>query len=112
MKYHGDRDRRTAPDDGARKRTVRGLLMVMRLRVEITTREAAQSADPRIEEARQELRVLTGRHGLTGARGSPRPPVALRWGCWSFTRTSSNRHRAQPADTTMHAGDHDPCACP
>ena len=52
--------RRTAPDDGARKRTVRGLLMVMRLRVEITTREAAQSADLRIEEARQELRVLTG----------------------------------------------------
>ena len=56
----------------------------MRLRVEITTREAAQ----------------------------PRPPVALRQGCWLFTMTSSNRHRAQPADTTMYAGDHDPGACP
>ena len=59
MQYHGDRDRRTVPDDGARKRTARRL-MVMRLRVEITTREAAQPSDPRIEEARQELRALTG----------------------------------------------------
>jgi hypothetical protein len=59
MQYHGDRDRRTAPDDGARKRTVRRL-MVVRLRVEIATREAAQPSDPRIEEARQELRALTG----------------------------------------------------
>ena len=57
MQYHGDRDSRTVPDDGAR--TVRRL-MVMRLRVEITTREAAQPSDPRIEEARQELRALTG----------------------------------------------------
>ena len=47
------------PDDGARKRTVRRL-MVVRLRVEIATCEAAQPSDPRIEEARQELRALTG----------------------------------------------------
>ena len=59
MQYHGDRDRRTVPDDGARKRTTRRL-MVMRLRVEITTREAAQPSDPRIEEALQELRALMG----------------------------------------------------
>ena len=59
MKYHGDRERRMASDDGARKRTVHRL-MVMRLRVEITTRETAQPSDPRIEEARQELRALTG----------------------------------------------------
>ena len=59
MQYHGDRDRRTVPDDGARKRTARRL-MVMRLRVEITAREAAQPSDPRIEEARQELRALMG----------------------------------------------------
>ena len=59
MQNHGDRDRRTAPDDGERKRTVRRL-MVVRLRVEIATREAAQPSDPRIEEARQELRALTG----------------------------------------------------
>ena len=56
---HGDHNRRTVPDDGARKRTARRL-MVMRLRVEITTREAAQPSAPRIEEARQELRALTG----------------------------------------------------
>ncbi len=54
MQYHGDRDPRTVPDDGARERTARRL-MVVRLRVEITTREAAQ-----VEEARQELRALTG----------------------------------------------------
>ena len=59
MQYHGDRDRRTAPDDGARKRTARRL-MVVRLRVEIAARDAAQPSDPRIEEARQELRALTG----------------------------------------------------
>ena len=59
MQYHGDRAPRTVPDDGARKRTARRM-MVMRLRVEITTREAAQPADPRIEEARPELRALTG----------------------------------------------------
>ena len=59
MQYHGDRDRRTVPDDGARKRTV-SRMMVMRLRVEIITREAAQPSDPRIEEARQELRALMG----------------------------------------------------
>ena len=59
MQYHGDRDRRTAPDDGARKRTARRM-MVMRLRVEIAARDAAQPSDPRIEEARQELRALTG----------------------------------------------------
>ena len=34
-----------SPDDGGRKRTVRRL-MVTRLRVEITTREAAQPSDP------------------------------------------------------------------
>ena len=59
MQYHGDRDRRTAPDDGARKRTARRM-MVVRLRVEIAARDAAQPSDPRIEEARQELRALTG----------------------------------------------------
>ena len=59
MQYHGDRDRRTVPDDGARKRTARRM-MVMRLRVEIAAREAAQPSDPRIEAARQELRALTG----------------------------------------------------
>ena len=59
MQYHGDRDHRTVPDDGTRKRTARRL-MVMRLRVEITPREAAQPSDPRIEEARQELRTLMG----------------------------------------------------
>ena len=35
-------------------------MMEMRLRVEITAREAAQPSDPRIEEARQELHALTG----------------------------------------------------
>ena len=59
MEYHGDRDHRTVPDEGARKRTARRM-MEMRLRVEITTREAAQPSDPRIEEARQELHALTG----------------------------------------------------
>ena len=59
MQYHGDRDRRTVPDDGVRKRTARRM-MEMRLRVEITKREAAQPSDPRIEEARQELHALTG----------------------------------------------------
>ena len=59
MQYHGDRDPRTVPDDGARERTARRLIVV-RLRVEITTREAAQPSDPRVEEARQELRALTG----------------------------------------------------
>ena len=59
MLYHGERDHRTAPDAGTRKRTARRL-RVMRLRVEITTREAAQPSDPRIEEARQELRALMG----------------------------------------------------
>jgi hypothetical protein len=59
MQYHGDHDSRTVPDDGARKRAARRL-MVMRLRVEIATREAAQPSDPGIEEARQELRALTG----------------------------------------------------
>ena len=59
MQYHGDRDRRTAPDDGARKRPARRL-MVVRLRVEIAARDAAQPSDPWIEEARQELRALTG----------------------------------------------------
>ena len=34
--------------------------MVVRLRVEIAARDAAQPSDPRIEEARQELRALTG----------------------------------------------------
>ena len=47
MQYHGDRDRRTAPDDGARKRTARRMI-VMRLRVEIAPRDAAQPSDPRI----------------------------------------------------------------
>ena len=59
MQYHGDRNRRTAPDDGARERTAHRMI-VMRLRVEIAAREAAQPSDPRIEEARQELRALTG----------------------------------------------------
>ena len=59
MQYHGEHDHRTVPDDGARKRTARRM-MVMRLLVEITTREAAQPSDPRLEEARQGLRALMG----------------------------------------------------
>ena len=78
MQYHGDRDRRTAPDDGARKRTVRRL-MVVRLRVEIATREAAQPSDPRIEESTAGASCADGSepgHGLTGAR---RLPLGRRW---------------------------------
>ena len=59
MEYHHDRNPRVVPDDGARERTA-GRLLVARLRVEIAAREAAQPSDPRIEEARRELRVLTG----------------------------------------------------
>ena len=42
MQYHGNRDRRTVPDDGARKRTARRM-MVMRLQVEIRRRAAAEN---------------------------------------------------------------------
>ena len=59
MKYHHDRNPRVVSDDGARERTA-GRLLMARLRVEIATREAAQPSDPRIGEARRELRALTG----------------------------------------------------
>ena len=59
MEYHHDRNPRVVPDDGARERMA-GRLLVARLRVEIAAREAAQPSDPRIGEARRELRVLTG----------------------------------------------------
>ena len=45
MKYHSGRDRRTVPDDGARKRTA-SRIMVMRLRVEITTRARGPDSEP------------------------------------------------------------------
>lgn len=58
MGRHGDPGRRVAPDDRAREGAARRL-MVVRLRVEIAKREQAQPTDPRIGEARQELRALT-----------------------------------------------------
>ena len=59
MKYDHDGSRRADADDASRERTARRLL-VARLRVEIATRQAAQPSDPRIGQARRELRVLTG----------------------------------------------------
>ena len=59
VKYHQDRNPRVVSDDGTRERTA-GRLLVARLRVEIAAREAAQPSDPRIGEARRELRALTG----------------------------------------------------
>ena len=59
MQYHHDRSPRVVSDDVARERMA-GRLLVARLRVEIATREAAQLSDPRVGEARRELRALTG----------------------------------------------------
>ena len=59
MKYDHDGSRRADADGASRERTTRRLLVV-RLRVEIATRQAAQPSDPRIGQARRELRVLTG----------------------------------------------------
>ncbi len=66
MEYHSVRDRRVVPDNATQERTARRL-MVVRLRVEITKREAAQPSDPRIGEARRELRALTRSGSSTSA---------------------------------------------
>ena len=68
MQYHGDRDRRTVPDDGAAVADTRRM-MVMRLRVEITMREAAQPSDPRIEDVRSAGTPLGRRWRLGRAAG-------------------------------------------
>ena len=54
MEYHSVRDWRVVSDNATQERTARRL-MVVRLRVEIAKREAAQPSDPRIGEARREL---------------------------------------------------------
>ena len=59
MQYDDDRSSRTVADEAARDRTVKRLLAV-RLRLEIAKREAARPSDPRIGQARRELRALTG----------------------------------------------------
>jgi hypothetical protein len=51
-------DDRFAGDEGTDAGAARRLLVV-RLREEIALRESAQPSDPRIEEARRELRALT-----------------------------------------------------
>ncbi len=59
-----DRDRRLQ-EDRASEGTARRLTEA-RLRAEIARREAADPSDPRIKEARQELRALTGMVRHTG----------------------------------------------
>ena len=59
MQQRGGRDRRAAPDDAARDRTARRL-MVARLRVQIARHEAEQTSEPQLRQARRELRALTG----------------------------------------------------
>ena len=54
-----DRQRRAVADDEARERTARRL-MVVRLRMQIARLKAQQPSDPRLSQARQELRALTG----------------------------------------------------
>lgn len=54
-----DGSRREAAADVARERTARRLLVV-RLRVQIAQLEAEQPSNPRLGEARRELRALTG----------------------------------------------------
>ena len=110
MKYHGDRDRRTAPDDGARKRTVRRL-MVMRLRGGDHHARGSAAFRPPDRGSKAGASCADGsdpRHGLTGARGSPRPPV----GTAGLLVVHQPPPGAARADTTMYAEDHDPGACP
>ena len=59
MVARDDECRRGAAGDVARERTARRLL-VARLRVRIARLEGKQPSDPRIGEARRELRALTG----------------------------------------------------
>ena len=57
-KQRDERDRRADAGDVARARTARRL-MVVRLRVRIARLEVEQPSDPRIGQARRDLRVLT-----------------------------------------------------
>ena len=59
MQQPGGRDRRAAPDDAARERTARRL-MVARLGVQIARHEAERTSEPQLRQARRELRALTG----------------------------------------------------
>ena len=59
MQHESTRASRAVAGAAARDRTARRLLME-RLRQEIARREAARPSDPRIEQARQQLRALTG----------------------------------------------------
>ena len=69
MQHGHGRGNHTFAGEAARDRAARRLLEV-RLRLEIARREAAQPADPRIGQARQELHTLT-RAGTVLARRSP-----------------------------------------
>ena len=59
MQQWDDPDRRAVADDVARDATARRL-MAVRLRVQIARLEAEQRSDPRIAQARRELRLLAG----------------------------------------------------
>ena len=63
MADSGEAGRLTAIDDVTRQRTARRL-MVARLRVQIARLETEEASGVQIEQARRELRALTG-----GARG-------------------------------------------
>ena len=54
---HGRGNRAVA--GGATRDRIADRLLVVRLRLEIARREAAEPTDPRIRQARQELRALT-----------------------------------------------------
>ena len=59
MQHESTRASDAVADAAARDRTARRLL-VARLRHKIARREAARPSDPRIGQARQQLRALTG----------------------------------------------------
>ena len=68
MQHGHGRGNHTVAGEVARDRTARRLLEV-RLRLEIARREAAQPADPRIGQARQELHALTRAATVLAKRG-------------------------------------------
>ena len=65
MQHEHGRAKRTVAGAAARDRTACRLL-VARLRQEIARREAARPSDPRIGQARRELRALTGARSAPG----------------------------------------------
>ena len=68
MQHGHGRGNHMVVGEAARDRTARRLLEV-RLRLEIARREAAQPADPRIGQARQELHTLTRAATVLAKRG-------------------------------------------